>query len=176
MKLKKYEFIKQYVKYLDHFISSQGISVDQWKITAIRDWPKLTNISELWSFLGLASYYRKFVKGFSAIASPLTTLLRKDHEYNWNKPEQKAFDNLKQHLITASVLLLPDPKLPFTITTDASDFAIGAVLSQNHGKGNQPVVYELCKLSSAEQNYPIHEKELLAIIYAIRLWKPYLEG
>jgi len=74
------------------------------------------------------------------------------------------------------VLVLPDPKLPFTITTDASDFAIGAVLSQNHGKGDQPVAYESRKLNHAEQNYPIHEKELLAIVHAIRLWKSYLEG
>jgi len=176
VKLKKCELIKQYVEYLGHFISADGISVDQRKITVIKDWPKPTNISELRSFLGLASYYRKFVQGFSAIASPLTKLLHKDQEYNWQEAEQQAFETLKQHLITAPILILPDPKLPFTVTTDASEYAIGAVLSQNQGKGEQPIVYESRKLTSAEQNYPIHEKELLAIIHAIRLWRPYLEG
>ena len=74
------------------------------------------------------------------------------------------------------MLVLPDPKLPFTITMDVSNFAIGAVLRQNHSKGDQPVIYESRKLNHAEQNYPIHEKELLAIIHVIRLWKSYLEG
>src|SRR5579884_4042722 len=89
---------------------------------------------------------------------------------------QQAFEQLKQHLTSAPVLLLPDPKLPFIVITDASDFIIGAVLSQNQDKNDQPIAFESRKLSLAEQNYPVHEKELLAIVHAIRLWKSYLEG
>jgi hypothetical protein len=124
----------------------------------------------------LASYYRKFVQGFSAIATPLTALLHKDQAFHWDTPEQEAFETLKDKLISAPVLLLPDPTKPFTVTTDASDFAIGAVLTQDHGRGEQPVAYESRKLSPAELNYPVHEKELLAIVHAIRLWRMYLEG
>ena len=86
------------------------------------------------------------------------------------------FETLKEKLITAPVLLLPDPTKPFTVTTDASDFAIGAVLTQDHGRGEQPVAYESRKLFPAKLNYPVHEKELLVIVYAIRLWHMYLEG
>jgi hypothetical protein len=175
-KMSKCEFMKTKVEYLGHYISAEGISVDQRKVDAIKSWPTPTNISELRSFLGLATYYRKFVKDFSAIATPLTALLHKDKPYNWEKEQQSAFEQLKQHLVSAPVLILPDPTKPFTVTTDASDFAIGAVLSQNHGKGDQPLAFESRKLSSAELNYPIHEKELLAIVHAIRLWRIYLEG
>ena len=172
----KCELIKQCVEYTGHFISEKGITVNPRKINTICNWPASTNISEVRSFLGLASYYRKFVKGFSAIASPLTALLHKDKPYNWKTSEQKSFEELKQQLTSAPVLLLPDPDKPFTLTTDASDFAIGAVLSQDQGKGEQPVAYKSRKLSPAEQNYPVHEKELLAIVHAIKLWRPYLEG
>jgi hypothetical protein len=130
-KAKKCELIRNKVKYTGHYISEEGITVDPRKITTIQDWPAPTNVSETRSFLGLASYYRKFVQGFSAIATPLTTLLHKDKPFQWTTSEQTAFDTLKEKLTSAPVLLLPDPNKPFTITTDASDFAIGAVLTQN---------------------------------------------
>ena len=126
-----------------------------------------TNVPDVRSFLGLASYYRKFVQGFSATATPLTALLHKDTTFHWDAPEQQAFETLKEKLITAPVLLLPDPTKPFTVTTDASDFVIGAVLTQDYGRGEQPVAYESRKLSPTELNYPVHEKELLAIVHAI---------
>ena len=175
-KAKKCEFVQTKVEYTGHFISNEGISVDPRKIETIKKWPAPTNVSEVRSFLGLASYYRKFVKKFSAIATPLTALLHKDLKFEWSKEAQKAFDILKEKLTTTPVLLLPDPTKPFVVTTDASDFAIGAVLTQNQGKGEQPVAYESRKLSPAEQNYATHEKELLAIIHAIRTWRMYLEG
>ena len=144
-------------------------------VDAVKSWPIPTNISELRSFLGLASYYRKFVKDFSAIASPLTALLHKDKTYLWENQQQLAFDQLKQCLVSAPVLILPDPTKPFTVTTDASDLAIGAILSQDHGKGEQPIAYESRKLFPVEQNYTTHEKELLAIVHAIKLWHIYLK-
>ena len=164
------------VEYTGHFISGKGISVDPRKVETIKNWSAPTNVSEVCSFLGLASYYRKFVEKFSAIATPLTALLHKDQKFEWSEEAQQAFNILKEWLTTTPVLLLPDPTKPFTVTTDASDYAIGAVLTQDQGKGEQPVAYESRKLSSAEQNYAIHEKELLAIIHAIRNWRMYLEG
>ena len=175
-KISKCEFFQKQVEYLGHFISQEGISVDKRKVEVLQKWPTPANISELRSFLGLASYYRKFVSHFFSIASPLTQLLHKDQKYEWNEDREKSFQELKQHLTSAPVLLLPDPTKPFSVAADASDLAIGAVLSQNQGKGEQPVAYESRKLSPAEINYPIHEKELLAIVHALKLWRPYLEG
>ena len=129
-KLKKCELFKNKVEYLGHYISGEGIAVDERKVEVIKKWPNPTNLTELRSFLGLASYYRKFVKNFSAIASSLTTLLRKDIPYEWKPDQQEAFDKLKEKLTSAPVLLISDQTKPFTVTTDASDTAIGAVLSQ----------------------------------------------
>ena len=117
----------------------------------------------------MASYYSKFVKNFATIAIPLTNLLYKDKEFHWNQVEIEAFEQLKHALMTAPVLALPDLTKPFIVTTDASDYAIGAVLSQDVGKGDQPIAYESRKMSSAELNYPVHEKELLALVYAITI-------
>ncbi len=138
-KISKCEFFKRQVEYLGHFISKDGISVDERKVIAIKNWPIPCSITEVRSFLGLASYYRKFVKGFSTIAAPLTLLLHKDQPYKWDNSQQVAFDELKRLLTSTPVLLLPDPTKPFIVTTDASDIAIGAVLSQDQGKGEQPV-------------------------------------
>ena len=107
---------------------------------------------------------------------PLTNLLHKEKDFTWQSDEQQAFEHLKQSLISAPVLILPDPTKPFVVTTDASDFAIGAVLSQDHEKGNQPIAYESRKMSPAKLNYPVHEKELLAIVHVITIWRPYLKG
>ena len=168
--------MKQQVEYLRHYISNSGISVDNHKIKVIQNWSTLTTITEVRSFLGLATYYWKFVKGFLAIAAPLTGLLHKDKDFDWQQAEQQAFDQLKLALTTVPVLILPNPDKPFIITTDASDFAIGAVLSQDQGKGDQPITFESRKMSPAELNYPVHEKELLAMVHAITIWRPYLEG
>ena len=115
--------------------------MDPRKISTIKDWPAPINVSEVRSFLGLASYYRKFVKKFSTVAIPLTALLHKDNEFEWNETAQKVFDTLKEKLITTPVLLLPDPEKPFTVTTDTSDYAIGAILIQYQRKSKQSVAY-----------------------------------
>ena len=174
--MKKCEIMQTRVEYLGHFISQDGISVDNRKIDVIRQWPMPANTSDVRSFLGIASYYRKFVKHFAAIAMPLTDLLHKDNVFRWQNAEQEAFEQLKMSLTTAPVLALPDPSKPFLVTTDASDYAIGAILSQDQGKGEQPIAYESRKMTPAELNYPVHEKELLAMVHAINIWRPYLEG
>src|SRR3954469_4175798 len=141
-KLKKCDFFKDSVEYLGHVISSQGIQVDPRKIIAIESWPAPTNVSELRSFLGLASYYRRFVEGFAHVASPLTNLLHKDVPYIWTPECQVAIDKLKTLLSSAPILRTADPDLKFTVTTDASDFAVGAVLSQEDHEGHRPVAFE----------------------------------
>ena len=173
---KKCDIGKQEVEFLGHLISPNGIAVLQDKVQIIQEWPQPKNVSELRSFLGLANYYRKFIKGSSAIARPLTDLLKSSQEWEWTEKQQSAMDQLKQALVSAPVLLIPDPQLPFELTTDASDQAIGAVLTQDHGAGHQPIAYENRKLNSAEQNYPTHEKELLAIVHAVKTWRHYLDA
>jgi RNase H-like domain found in reverse transcriptase/Reverse transcriptase (RNA-dependent DNA polymerase) len=128
-KMKKCEIMQMRVEYLGHFISQDGISVDNRKIDVIRQWPTPANTSDVRSFLGIASYYRKFVKHFAAIAMPLTDLLHKNNVFRWQNAEQEAFEQLKMSLTTAPVLALPDTSKLFLVTTDASDYAIGAILS-----------------------------------------------
>src|SRR5579862_2053997 len=175
-KLSKCEFFKDSVEYLGHVISDQGIQVDPQKIKSIKEWPAPTNITELRSFLGLTGYYRHFVQNYSGIAKPLTDLLKKDQAYEWTSTCQDAFQELKQRLMTTPILRNPDINLKFTLTTDASNFAIGAVLSQDDGQGPRPIAFESRKLSPAEKNYAIHEKELLAIVHVFKTWRHYLKG
>ena len=175
-KIRKCDFFAKKVEYTGHLISEEGITVDPAKINIIKDWITPRNTSELCSFLGLANYYRKFVKDFSKTGSPLTGLLRKDIDWEWTDTQQQAFEQLKEKLTTTPVLALPDPNKMFIVTTDASGYAIGAVLTQDQGNGEQPIAYESRKLTPAEQKYPTHEQELLAIIHAIKVWRPYLEG
>ena len=175
-KKEKCELFQTRVEYLGHYISADGIEVDDKKVQAIKDWITPANLTELRSFLGLANYYRRFVKQFSTIAAPLTELLQKNVPYLWKKEQEDAFQALKERLTTAPVLLIPDPEKPFIVTTDASDIAIGAVLSQSNERKDQPIAFESRKLSPAEKNYPTHEKELLAVIHAIKIWRSYLVG
>src|SRR6202041_2438254 len=127
-------------------------------------WPIPENVKRLRSFLGLAQYYHRFIRNFSDIAAPLHKLTSKTETWNWGVEQETAFQSLKNALRNTPTLILPRPDLPFTITTDASGFAIGAVLTQDHGKGQQPICYLSHKMSPAERNYPTHEQELLAII------------
>lgn len=172
----KCEFYQDKMEFLGHVVSGEGITVDPKKIATVHDWPVPKNIKELRSFLGFANYYRRFVKDFSKLAGPLTTLTRKDEIYRWTADEQEAFEKLKVALTTTPVLIPPNQYLPFRITCDASDYAIGAVLSHITPEGDQPIAYESRKLSVAERNYATHEKELLAVVHALRTWRHYVEG
>jgi hypothetical protein len=172
----KCEFFKSEMPFLGHVVSKYGIAVDKSKVAQIQQWQTPTNVTEVRSFLGLASYYRKFVKDFSHIAAPLTNLTKKDVLFSWKEPQQKAFQELKDALSSPPVLVIPDPSKEFTIQADASDYAIGAVLCQDQGKGLQPIAYESRKLNDAERNYPTHDREMLAIIHAFKVWRHYLAG
>ena len=138
------------------------------------NWKVPMNVSEVRSFLGLARYYRRFIKNFAKIAAPLTNLTKKNHPFAWSLREGEAFNKLKTVLQNAPVLQLADQQKDYIVTTDASDYAMGAVLSQVWDDGEHPIAFESRKMNSAEQNYPTHERELLAIIHALRTWRHYL--
>ena len=129
-------------------------------------------LKQLRGFLGLTGYYRKFVKDYASIAQPLTHLLRKDTPYEWKAEQQDALDKMKKIMTEAPVLVLPDPEKEFHIYTDASCYAVGAVLTQN----DKPVAFISRALAGAETRYPTHEQETLAIIYALKQLRVYLDG
>lgn len=153
------------VEYLGHIITGAGVSTDPQKIQAVRDWPTPVNVKQLRGFLGLAGYYRRFIKGFGTIAKPMTDLLRKD-AFSWQEPAQIAFETLKAALSTAPVLALPDMTKVFVIETDASAKGLGAVLMQD----NHPIAFISKALSIRQQALSVYEKELLAIIMAVKQW------
>ena len=132
-KLKKCEFWLKEVAFLGHVVSSHGISVDPAKIEAIQSWEQPKSVTEVRSFLGLAGYYRRFVEGFSRIATPLTQLTRKDTKFGWSEECEKSFQELKRRLISAPVLTIPSGSEGFVIYSDASGKGLGCVLMQ-HGK------------------------------------------
>jgi hypothetical protein len=172
----KCAFGQSSVGFLGHIVSGAGIQPDPAKVAAVREWPTPKNVKDVRSFLGLTGYYRRFVRQYSARALALTELTKSDVPWRWSDKQQASFDALKSALCSAPVLVLPDPSLPFEVFTDASNFALGAVLLQNHGKGKQPVAYLSRKLTDTEKNYPTGDREMLGIFYALQQWRCYLEG
>jgi len=176
LKAAKCEWMKEEVEFLGHRIGREGLSVDPHKVDAVRDWPTPTNVSELRSFLGLAGYYRRFLDHYSQVALSLTELTKDEVEWTWGAEQNAAFEKLKSMLSGAPVLKLADPTLPYTIHCDASGFAVGACLMQDHGEGLQPVSYISAKMKPAETRYAPHEQELLALVHACRSWRHYLHS
>ncbi|GBG59486.1 hypothetical protein CBR_g38511 [Chara braunii] len=164
------------VIYLGHVISGDGLAPEAAKIAAIQEWPQPQTVRDVPSFLGLASYYRKFVRNFSAVAAPLTNLTKKDTPFLWSLHCQMAFARLKQALTRAPVLKLPDPTLPFVLTTDASQYGIGAMLQQDDGNGLQPVEYMSKKIKTQKLQDSTYENELYALVSALKHWKHFLLG
>jgi hypothetical protein len=175
-RLSKCEFGKRQTTFLGHVVSGQGIAMEPSKIQSIVEWPTPKSVTHVLSFLGLAGYYRRFIAGFSSIAAPLHHLSSKKVQWVWGKGEQTAFEQLKQAMVSAPVLAAPDWERPFTVTTDASDFAIGAVLSQGEGLDCRPVSFLSRKMNEAETHYETHDRELLGVVYALRKWRHYLHG
>lgn len=175
-KRSKSEFGLEEIEYLGHLVSGKGVKPDPGKISAVMDWPEPVDVKGVQQFLGLANYYNRFVKDFAAIASPLTDLLQKGKLWDWTPECSAAFQRLKDCLCSAPVLALPDMSKDFVLETDASDYAIGAILEQDQGFGLQPVAYYSRKLRDAELNYPTHDRELLAIFLAVKKWRPYIDG
>jgi len=172
----KCEFLRKETVYLGHIISENGISPDPSKLVAIKDFPEPKRVKDIQSFIGLAGYYRKFIENFSKIAKPLTRLTKKTEKFIWTADQQDAFNKLKEKLTTAPVLRYPDFTQEFIVTTDASAYALGAVLSQGTVGDDRPIAYASRVLTRAEQNYSTTEKELLAIVWAVKHFRPYVYG
>ncbi|GJY36212.1 transposon ty3-G gag-pol polyprotein [Tanacetum coccineum] len=159
------------VNYLGHVISSDGVAVESDKIQTVLSWPTPTNAKGVRGFLGLAGYYRKFIKGFGGIAAPLHRLVGKA-PFQWDESANQAFEDLKKALTTAPTLGLPNWSLPFTLECDASGVGIGAVLTQN----GRPLAYFSAPLKGSMLSWSTYEKEMLAVVKAVRKWRHYLLG
>src|SRR4030042_881344 len=171
-KYSKCEFWLSEVTYLGHVISKDGIAVNLERVQAILDWTPPKNVKQVRSFLGLASYCCRFIENFSKIAKPLTNLLHKAVKFEWTEKCQESFQTLKDKLTSALVLAPPDSRKDFVIFCDASRQGLGCVLMQER----KVIAYASRQLRSHEENYPVHDLELAAVIYALKQWRHYLLG
>ncbi|XP_078458755.1 uncharacterized protein LOC144723702 [Lampetra planeri] len=176
LKPRKCYIAQREVGYLGHRVSEAGVHTDPEKVRAIVEWPRPRNLTEIRSFLGLATYYRRFVKGFSEIARPLTQLTSPKHPYQWTGACQTAFTTLKDHLTHAPTLAFPDFTTNFILDTDACSSGLGAVLSQVQDGTERVIAYASRTLSGAELNYCVTRQELYAVIFACKQFRPYLYG
>ena len=168
LKAKKCSLFAKEVEYLGHVISSKGVSTDSMKVKAIKDWHMPTTATEVRSFLGLCGYYRRFIEKYAEKAKPLNRLTEKQNSFVWNEDCQVAFEKLKQSLMNAPILVYPDFSKPFILDTDASNDAIGAVLSQKNESGEHVIAYASRTLSKPERKYCVTRKELLAVVYFVK--------
>ena len=145
------------------------------KVKAILEWPTPKTVRGVRSFLGLANFYRRFIKDYAQVARPLNDLTKKDQAFEWKESQQTAFDMLKQRFTTTPILAFPDIDKQFRLEMDASDFATGAVLSILIDDKWHPVAYASHSMSPEEHNYPIADKEMLSVIRSLEEWRHYLE-
>jgi hypothetical protein len=178
-KRKKCEFAKADIQYLGHIISKDGVATDPAKVAAVQEWPVPTDVHAIRSFLGLCSYYRRFVPRFAEIAAPLTDLTKsdvRDIPAAWGDKQQAAFEELKRRLTSTPLLIHADCTKPYVLRTDASDFAVGSVLSQEVGGSLHPIAYHSRKLSPAEAKYGAYAREMLAVIDSLQHFEHYIDG
>ena len=166
----KSEFGLQEIEFLGHIMTGQGVKPDHKKVEAIKKWSRPTSQKGVRSFLGLANYYRRFIKNFSKIAKPMSDLLKKNLTLEWTELCEQAFKELKEKLSSPPVLKFPEFEKPFEVHTDASDFAIGGVLMQE----GRPIAFESKKLDGTQINWPTHEKEMFAVVHCLKTWQHYL--
>jgi len=174
----KCKFHRKQIEYLGLVISENKVEMDSVKVAGVRDWPTLENRTNVQAFIGFVNFYCRFIQDFSTIARSLFDLTRSDKAWNWDTKEQDAFEHLKMAVTTAPVLVSPQDSEPFRIKAGSSDFASGAVLSQQlpGEKKWHLVTFYSKSLSLVEWNYEIHDKEMLAIIHALEEWRHFLEG
>ncbi|KAI2652199.1 Transposon Tf2-9 polyprotein [Labeo rohita] len=178
-KEEKCQFHQESIAFLGYVISPEGVAMDESKVNAVRNWPRPRTLKELQRFLGFANFYRRFIRNFSTVASPLTSMVRKgETRLTWTSDASRAFDELRVRFTTAPVLHHPDPQQPFLVEVDASSTGVGAVLSQKQGSALKtfPCAFFSHKLSPAEKNYDVGNRELLAIKLALEEWRHWLEG
>ena len=177
--LKKSQFFREKLKYLGYVVDSKGLHADPEKVDAIKNYPIPTNKKEVRRFLGAASWYRRFIPNFSSLASPLNKLTsqsKKAPPFYWSQEADIAYTKLKDSLVSASVLSCPDYSQPFQIHTDASDYGIGAVLTQDIEGEERVIAYMSKSLSNQERNYSATEREALAVLIAVEHWRCYVEN
>ena len=166
------------IEFLGFMVSPAGVAMDPAKTEAIQAWPTPKTLKDVQSFLGFANFYRRFIARFSDIVLPLTRLMRKDTPFAWSTPQNDAFEYLKLAFTKAPILTHFDPNNPIVVETDASDYAVAAIISQispNDGDIH-PIAFYSRSMNPAELNYEIYDKELLAIFEAFKQWRNYLEG
>ena len=163
------------VKFLGYVVSGFSLAPDEEKVAAVKNWPVPRTVSEIRRFLGFSNFFRRFIKKYSDVARPLEELTGRHTRFTWSPSCQVAFDRLKDLLLSAPVLKLANASKPFRVITDASDCAVGGVLLQEEEAGQwHPVAYTSRRLSAAEMNYHAMERETLAVVHALRVWKLYL--
>jgi hypothetical protein len=173
----KSEFHVQETTYLGFIVNTEGIKMDPEKTDEIAKWPVPKTVKEVQSFLGFTNFYRRFIKGYSAMTAPLTEITKKEKGFQWGEKEQKAFEGLKELFTQAPMLAMYDPELEIIVETDASDFAQGICISQKQGDGKiRPIGFHSRKFTPAELNYDVHDKELMAVVTAFEQYEPYLIG
>ena len=174
-KLSKCELAQKKVEYLGHVVGPEGVSMEAERVQAILEWNEPTRKVDVQAFLGVVNYYRRFIKECSKFAKPLISLCG-NTRLEWKKPQQDSFKQLKAAVTQVPFLRHFNSELHITVTTDASQFAIGAVLEQEEDGISRPVAFLSRSLNPAEQNYAAHERELLAVVETLRVWRVYLHG
>jgi reverse transcriptase-like protein/integrase-like protein len=173
LKAKKCSFHKKQVEYLGIIIGQGKVEMDPVKVEGIVKWLILTTVKEVCSFLGFCNFYYSFITNFSAVACPLNDLTKKQRQWNWTEEEQASFDTLKDLCGSYPILQSPDWTKQFYMDTDASDFALRVVISQEFDDGKHPIAFHSHTLLPVEQNYDVHDKEMAAIIYGFKCGRPY---
>jgi len=168
----KCHFCRHELKYLGHIVDRRGIRTDPEKVRAMTQWPRPSNVRQIRQFVGLASWYRRFIPEFSATAAPLTRLTRKNARWQWGDEEEQAFQTLKKSFASAPVLACPDFSRRF-VQTDASTTGLGVVLTQHFEDGERVIAYASRTLNGAEKNYSATELECLAVVWGIRHFRGY---
>ena len=171
-KFSKCEFWLIKVRFLGHVVSASGVSVDPEKVEAVMSWERPKSVFEIRSFLGLTGYYRRFIEDFSRLATPMTRRTRKEVKFEWNDLCEKAFQTLKRRLTSAPILIVPKMGQRYTVYCDASKAGLGCILMQF----GRVVAYGSRQLKNHEKNYPTHDMELAAIVFALKIWRYYLYG
>ena len=172
VKLLKYEFEKTYLVYLGHIVGGGQLNISPSKVDVIVNWPNPTSTTKLRRFLGVVNYWRKIIDKFSFIASPLHALMSVKKSFKCKGKENKYFDTLKGNISTTPVLIFPRLQQPFNIKTDASSYAMGAILMQHR----KPICYHSENFSQAVANYPTHDKDLYDLVQSVKKSKHYLMG
>ncbi|KAI2665820.1 Transposon Tf2-6 polyprotein [Labeo rohita] len=178
-KEEKCEFHQEKIAFHGYIISPERVAMDERKVNAVHNWPRPTTLKELQRFLGFANFYRRFIRGFSSVAAPLSSMVKRGiSRLAWSPPAIQAFLDLRQRFTTAPILHHSDPNMPFLVEVDASSTGVGAVLSQRQGQPPKtyPCAYFSHKLTPAERNYDVGNRELLAIKLALEEWQHWLEG